>query len=229
MKKWLGIILSFTLLLGLLSACEEVETVPQKKHVPTMQPMSGNTISFNHVIGDVELKTTYDLGSYRLEDWRITDSKAVDFKVEVQKEKKDEEILIEHVHADVSIKARSAQLNGLTQDSMDNQYHGTSQDGFLINEKYPYKNIFAVEGFSKDIISGWSFYMGDYGQGSIDQERLTERNLYEEGAYGSELMIVYNVLIKEPGDTKYHVETFQDDLIIPTAYSITAVNKKSSE
>lgn len=58
---------------------------------------------------------------------------------------------------------------------MDDSYHGTSQDGFWINEKYPYQNKFAIEGFSKDLIDGWTFVCGSYGYGSISQERLTEK------------------------------------------------------
>lgn len=205
---------------GILSACgEPEETVAPNKDIPVMQPLSGNKISFDHQIGNSVISTTYDLGNYKLENWRITDSKTINMTVSVKSEPNGTEILLDHVHADVSIKATDPQLNGLTQDSMDNQYHGTSQDGFFINPTYNYNNIFAVEGFSKDIIDGWSFYAGDYGEGELESKRLTEGNLTSRGAYGSELSIVYNFLVKNPGDGKYHIESAVDQLIIPTASS----------
>lgn len=218
MKKF-KLILSLLcfLLIGLLSGCIiKEETIPVNYTIPTMKLYSGNEISFDHQVGGNIITTSYNLGNYKFEDWRITDSKSITFSVSVKEEKSNAEILVEHVHADVVIKATNPQLNGLTQDSMDNSYHGTSQDGFLINSKYPYKNVFAIEGFSKDIIDGWSFYAGGFGSGSISSKRLTERTLFNEGVYGSEISVIYNFLVKSPKEDKYHIETIEDRFIIPS-------------
>jgi hypothetical protein len=229
-KKLLGILFAGIMVTSLLSGCNlEEEQAKPNKSIPMMKPLSGNQISFDHQIGNSTITTSYDLGNYRLENWRITDSKAINMKVAVKKEQQGTEILVEHVHADVSIKASAAQLNGLTQDSMDNSYHGTSQDGFFINYKYNYSNIFAVEGFSKDIISGWTFYCGDYGTGEVTSQRLTEGNLLAHGTYGSQLSVVYNFLVKNPGEDKYHVESVVDELIIPTDSSIKQAQEKAKK
>ena len=216
----MSIVFAGVIATGILSACgmEPPETVKPNKNIPIMQPLTGNQISFDHQIGgNITITTSYDLGNYKLETWRITDSKTISMKVSVKSEPNGTEILVDHVHSDVSIKATDPQLNGLTQDSMDNQYHGTSQDGFFINPTYNYNNVFAVEGFSKDIISGWGFYVGDYGESELDSKRLTEGNLTSAGAYGSQLSVVYNFLVKNPGENKYHIESVVDELIIPTA------------
>lgn len=222
MKKFRWILNLLCLLqIGLLSGCVvEEEPIPVNPNIPMMKHYSGNEISFEHQVGGNIITTSYNLGNYKFEDWRITDSKSITFSVIVKEEKSDAEILVEHVHADVAIKATNPQLNGLTQDSMDNSYHGTSQDGFWINSKYPYKNVFAIEGFSKDIIEGWSFYSGSYGSGSITSKRLTETTLFREGVYGSEISFVYNFLVKSPEEDKYHIETIEDRFIIPSSYLI---------
>lgn len=223
-KSWMGLCSAVLLIATLLSGCTfpEPETIPVDRNIPTMESLSGNQVSFQHEVEGNIITTSYNLGDYKLENWRVTDSKQIHIEVGVKEEQKGTEILVEHLHADVSIKSTDPQLNGLTQDSMDNSYHGTSQDGFLINSKYKYSNIFAVEGFSKDIIDGWIYYCGDYGSGSITSKRLTEGNLLKAGTYGSQLSIVYNLLIKNPGDDKYHVTSIEDRIIIPTAASIQA-------
>lgn len=116
----------------------------------------------------------------------------------------------------MSLKSTNPQLDGLSQDSMDDSYHGTSQDGFWINEKYPYQNKFAIEGFSKDLIDGWTFVCGSYGYGSISQERLTEKNLTTYGkVYANKMQVVYDILIKYPKEDFYHVVSVLDEFLIP--------------
>ena len=61
----------------------------------------------------------------------ITDSKVIDMSAEVANIPEGATVLIEHVHIDMSLKATNPQLDGLSQDNMDDSYHGTSQDGFL--------------------------------------------------------------------------------------------------
>lgn len=128
-------------------------------------------------------------------------------------------VLIEHVHIDMSLKSTNPQLDGLSQDNMDDSYHGTSQDGFYISEKYEYQNKFAVEGFSKDLIDGWMFAVGSYGAGSISQERLTERTLVEYGdVYANKMQVVYDILVKYEGEEYYHVVSILDEFLIPVEY-----------
>lgn len=222
---------SFLLMLLLLPGCmmEEQEQAPVAENLPVLSPLNGNTITLSHELGEHVITTSYDLGDYKLENWRITDSKSLSFRVLPTKIEPGTEILVEHVHADITLKSTSAQLDGLTQDSMDNSYHGTSQDGFWISEAYPYHNIFAIEGFSKDLISGWEFYAGGYGSGGLSSDRLTENNLLENGTYGSKLTVVYNLLIKNAGESKYHIESFEDEILIPTKASLDAKVQKEKE
>lgn len=214
MKRYLITLITIVLVFGLVGC--HTETVPEEKNLEVLNTLDGSTLEKTHEIEYLKFITTYDTGDYDLSRWRITDSKTINMTAKVTNVPEGATILIEHVHIDMSLKSTNPQLDGLSQDSMDDSYHGTSQDGFWINEKYPYQNKFAIEGFSKDLIDGWTFVCGSYGYGSISQERLTEKNLTTYGkVYANKMQVVYDILIKYPKEDFYHVVSFLDEFLIP--------------
>ena len=214
MKRYLITLITIVLVFGLVGC--PTETVPEEKNLEVLNTLDGSTLEKTHEIEDLKFITTYDTGDYDLSRWRITDSKTINMTAKVTNVPEGATILIEHVHIDMSLKSTNPQLDGLSQDSMDDSYHGTSQDGFWINEKYPYQNKFAIEGFSKDLIDGWTFVCGSYGYGSISQERLTEKNLTTYGkVYANKMQVVYDILIKYPKEDFYHVVSVLDEFLIP--------------
>lgn len=214
MKRYLITLITIVLAFGLVGC--HTETVPEEKNLEVLNTLDGSTLEKTHEIEDLKFITTYDTGDYDLSRWRITDSKTINMTAKVTNVPEGTTILIEHVHIDMSLKSTNPQLDGLSQDSMDDSYHGTSQDGFWINEKYPYQNKFAIEGFSKDLIDGWTFVCGSYGYGSISHERLTEKNLTTYGkVYANKMQVVYDILIKYPKEDFYHVVSVLDEFLIP--------------
>ena len=214
MKRYLITLITIVLAFGLVGC--HPETVPEEKNLEVLNTLDGSTLEKAHEIEDLKFITTYDTGDYDLSRWRITDSKTINMTAKVTNVPEGATILIEHVHIDMSLKSTNPQLDGLSQDSMDDSYHGTSQDGFWINEKYPYQNKFAIEGFSKDLIDGWTFICGSYGYGSISEERLTEKNLTTYGkVYANKMQVVYDILIKYPKEDFYHVVSVLDEFLIP--------------
>ncbi len=204
-----------------LTGCSEEETVPEENNLEVLNSLKGSTLEKEHEIEGFEFVTTYDTGDYDLNRWRITDSKVINMTAQVRNVPSDATVLIEHVHIDMSLKSTSPQLDGLSQDNMDDSYHGTSQDGFLVSDKYRYQNMFTVEGFSKDLIDGWTFVCGSYGSGSITQERLTEKNLVLYGkVYANKMQVVYDVLVKYAGEDFYHVVSVLDEFLIPVEYEV---------
>ena len=156
MKRFIALVLLVVFTLC-LTGCMEEETVPEEKNLEVLSTLQGSTLEKTHEIEGFEFITTYNTGDYNLSRWRITDSKVINMSAEVANIPEGATVLIEHVHIDMSLKATNPQLDGLSQDNMDDSYHGTSQDGFFISDKYPYQNKFAIEGFSKDLIDGWMF------------------------------------------------------------------------
>ena len=218
MKRYLALILVVVLAFS-LTGCMNVETVPEEKNLEVLNTLKGSTLEKTHEIEGLEFITTYNTGDYDLSRWRITDSKVINMTAEVINVPEGATVLIEHVHIDMSLKSTDPQLDGLSQDNMDDSYHGISQDGFFISDKYQYQNKFAVEGFSKDLIDGWTFVCGSYGSGSITEERLTEKNLVKYGnVYANKMQVVYDVLVKYADEDFYHVVSVLDEFLIPVAY-----------
>ena len=218
MKRYIALIL-MVVFAFCFTGCVEEETVPVEKN---LEVLNGNTLEKTHEIEGIEFITTYNTGDYDLSRWRITDSKVINMTAEVTNVPECTTVLIEHVHIDMSLKSTNPQLDGLSQDYMDDSYHGTSQDGFFISNKYQYQNKFAVEGFSKDLIDGWTFVCGSYGSGSITQERLTEKNLVQYGkVYANKMQVVYDVLVKYADEDFYHVASVLDEFLIPVEYKAT--------
>ena len=218
MKRYLALILVVVLAFS-LTGCMNVETVPEEKNLEVLNTLKGSTLEKTHEIEGLEFITTYNTGDYDLSRWRITDSKVINMTAEVINVQEGATVLIEHVHIDMSLKSTDPQLDGLSQDNMDDSYHGISQDGFFISDKYQYQNKFAVEGFSKDLIDGWTFVCGSYGSGSITEERLTEKNLVKHGnVYANKMQVVYDVLVKYADEDFYHVVSVLDEFLIPVEY-----------
>lgn len=217
MKRYFALVLMVVLAFS-LTGCM-VETVPEEKNLEVLNALKGSTLEKTHEIEGLEFITTYNTGDYDLSRWRITDSKVINMMAEVTNVPEGATVLIEHVHIDMSLKSTNPQLDGLSQDYMDDSYHGKSQDGFFISDKYQYQNKFAVEGFSKDLIDGWMFVCGSYGSGSITQERLTEKNIVKYGkVYANKMQVVYDVLVKYADEDFYHVVSVLDEFLIPVKY-----------
>lgn len=218
MKRYFALVLMVVLAFS-LTGCMDEETVPEEKNLEVLNALKGSTLEKTHEIDGLEFITTYNTGDYDLSRWRITDSKVINMTAEVTNVLEGATVLIEHVHIDMSLKSTNPQLDGLSQDYMDDSYHGTSQDGFFISDKYQYQNKFAVEGFSKDLIDGWMFVCGSYGSGSVTQERLTEKNLVQYGkVYANKMQVVYDVLVKYADEDFYHVVSVLDEFLIPVEY-----------
>lgn len=230
MKRYLVLALIVLVSVFCLTGCLEieVETVEKEENLPVLDQLSGNNLEQTHNIEGFEFVTTYNTGDYDLSRWRITDSKVINMTAEVKNVPAGATVLIEHVHIDMALKSTNPQLDGLSQDYMDDSFHGTSQDGFLVNDKYQYQNKFAIEGFSKDLIDGWSFACGSYGSGYISQERLTEKNLVQYGnVYANKMQVVYDVLVKYQGEQHYHVVSVLDEFLIPVEYEAEVVENKT--
>lgn len=217
-KRYLTSLVACALALG-ITGCEPVEEVPEDKKLEKLENLSGNSLEKIHDIDGMKLTTTYNTGDYNLKRWRITDSKVINMTAKLSNAPEGATVLIEHVHIDMSLKSKDPQLDGLAQDSMDDSYHGMSQDGFFIDEKYEYENTFAIEGFSKELIDGWMFVAGSFGTGSVSDERLTENSLIRYGkVYANKMQVIYDVLVKYEGEEFYHVESITDEFLIPVKY-----------
>lgn len=216
----LRFILVVTLVLTLLLAgC--AERAPVARDLPVLNnDLPEGQLMRDHTIAGEEFKfkTSY-FTDYDTRHWRVTDSKTLRMTARISdltEQGKGVEVLIEHVHIDIAVKSKYALMDGWPQDSMDDNLHAGTQPGFWINEKYPYENTFAVEGFSESLLSGWGLFTGDLGYAQMKDKRLTEDNLVGSGGvYGNKVQVIYDLLIKYPGEPFYHTRSVVDEFLIP--------------
>ena len=104
---------------------------------------------------------------------------------------------------------------------MDNSFHGTSQDGFTVDDKTSYYRTFGIEGYTDQFYELWGYAFGGSGTIDSDYERLTEHNIINSGTYAERLSVVYDLAIKAPGDTKYHSVSVSDNILIPVSTDLS--------
>ncbi len=220
-RKLLYVISSF-MMIGLLTGCNiEKEVVEKDTSTKTIQtndigiPSLTQTLSIKDE--DFSLLVDYDICDYDLNKWRITDNKAVGMNVKTQNLPDGYEVSLDHVHADISLKSTEPQVNGITQDTMDDTYHGVDQDGFLINNDTEYYNIFSIEGYTEQFYKFWMYYNGTGGSNYI---RLTEKDLIDSDVYAEKLSVVYDVAIKKPNANRRYVKSVKSEILIPVSKNI---------
>lgn len=170
-------------------------------------PITGEQVGLR-----MSYRTDYDVNS-----WRITDSKTLAFSATLLGEAPSgATVLIEHVHVDVNLDARLGGFDGLPQDSMDDSLHTGAGEGFLVTAKYPYEDVFSIEGYSQSLISGWGYQVSGTGSTSISEQRLTEKNLREQGKVeANKFTFIYDVLIRYAPDEPFHKRVVVDEFLVP--------------
>lgn len=218
MTRKLGLLL--VVIVGLLSACVMPEPAPIEREIPVLNnDLAEGQLSRTHKVpGErFEFITSY-YTEYDTSRWRVTDSKNLKMqaRIKVLGEGEGVEVLVEHVHIDISLKSKYAMLDGWSIDSMDDKLHTGPQAGFLVTELYPYENIFAIEGYSETLIEGWGYWTSTYGYSELKEYRLTEDTLVKKGGvYANKVQVVYDLLIKYPGEIQYHTRSLIDEFLIP--------------
>lgn len=221
MKRSLLVGLVFMVLLAVLllgAGCAWEESVPVTDLPSLNNDLIGGTYSASSQVEGFtfvrEFSTSYDTSK-----WRITDSKSLLLKAWVTSTAN--EVLVEHVHIDVSLKATRPFFDGITQDSMDDSIHGGNQPGFLISSTQSYQCVFAIEGYSDTFLQGWGYACQYYGYAKVSKHRPSESGLRHEGVYGEKVQVVWDLAIKSPEDSLYHTVSVIDEFLVPTNPAVT--------
>lgn len=207
-------------MVALLSGCSMTAPVePEKTVMPVLKnDLEKGSLVIESVIEEegIRFKRSYST-PYNAKQWRITDSKNLKMQAWVSAPE-GATVLVEHVHAAVCLQSKRQDLDGWPQAEMDDKLHVGSQPGFLVTEKYPYENIFAIVGFSQTLIDGWGYASGGSGVMSISESRLTEDSLVKYGeVYGNKIQVVYDLLIKQKGEEYFHTRSLIDEFLIQVA------------
>ena len=217
MKHLRKVVLLVALTLAtLLVACAPEAALPNKQVEVLRNDLAEGSLRIPHEISGERFDFITEYSTpYNASEWQITDSKTLFMQATIKPHEdggEGVEVLVEHVHIDCNIQSEYAIMDGVNQDSMDDKLHVGTQPGFLVTEEYPYENYFAIEGYSQWLIEGWGYFNGSYGYTSLEQTRLTEGNLRERGGVvGNRFQVVYDLLIKYPGEDSYHTRSLVDE------------------
>ena len=164
---------------------------------------------------DFKLVCGYNIDTYDASNWRVTDSKDIGMTVKTKDLPEGYKVYIDHVHADVTLKSTSPQIDGIMQDSMDDTFHGQGQDGFYISNDEEYYNIFSIMGYTQDFYQLWGSAFGSYGSLNSSYQRLTEDNIRAVGTYAEKLVVVYDLSIQNPGADHVYTKSVISKVKIP--------------
>lgn len=226
-RKLLTVLLATMLFTTTFTGCEFYDTIPVDTTTDTLyesEDTDNPSISIPKLTQTLPVKNekfslsvTYDTGDYPLKDWHVTDYKCVNMDVTTKNLPEGYDVLVEHMHADISLVSTTQRINGITQDSMDNSFHGTSQDGFAIDDKTSYYRTFSIEGYTDQFYQLWGYAINGIGFSSSNYTRVTEANILYYGTYAERLIVIYDLAIKAPGEEKYHSVSVKSEILIPVA------------
>lgn len=231
MKKTMNLLaMSILLMLG-LTGCTYTDEVVEKDE-ETIQLEQDYETGQTKVIDEIavegepfKLICQYDTGDYSLDKWRVTDSKVINMTVTTTELPEGYTVYVEHVHADISLKSTEPQIDGITQDSMDDSDHRVPSKGFPVNNTYAYNSSFAIEAYTDQFYTLWGHAFGSYGSVSSSYERLTEGNIREVGTYAEKLSVVYDIVITTPECEEGYVKSVYSQILIPLTSEIKTVEK----
>lgn len=174
---------------------------------------------------DFTLLCTYDTDDYDLNNWRITADKSINMSVKTNNLPEGYSAHIEHMHADISLKSTDPQVDGITQDSMDDSDHRIPTKGFPISDEIEYNNTFAIEGYTDTFYKMWGYVCNGYGYTTGQKVRLSEYNLREAGTYAEKLSVVYDVVISTPECKEGYVTSVCSKILIPVTGEVKTIAK----
>lgn len=229
-KKILCVVLMTTLIFAMTGCTYITDEVPVDTETTTLETdyETGQT----KVVDEIEipgegfsLVCTYDTGNYPLDEWRVTTNKGINMTVTTKGLPEGYKAYIEHMHADIILKSTDPQIDGITQDSMDDSDHRNPTNGFYVNDTVSYNNMFSIEGYTEQFYTLWGYSCGEYGRVSSTYNRLTESNLRKVGTYAEKLIVVYDIVICTPECEEGYVRSVRSELLIPLTSEITMIEK----
>lgn len=233
MKKRIFVVLMIGVICWALESCNNITTTTEvikkdEKTIALENFKERQTSVTDEILIEGEpfsLICKYDTGNYTLNDWRVTSNKNINMTVNTSKLPDGYNVHIEHIHADISLKSTEPQIDGITQDSMDDSDHRIPTKGFPISDTIAYNNNFAIEGYTEQFYSLWGYAFNGYGTISSTYQRLTEGNLRKVGTYAEKLSVVYDIVISTPECEEGYVKSVYSEVLIPLVSKIETAEK----
>ena len=162
-----------------------------------------------------KLVANYSTDEKTYRSWRVTSDKFLYMDVYTEGLPADTEVYIDNVHVDTSLKSEYAIVDGIKQDTMDDHVHSSSLIGFVIDDKTHYYGVNQIEGYNDEFIHATTYAYNGFYSTTISSERITENDYINKlGVTGNKISIVYDLLIKKPGDKDFSNVSVKSDFVV---------------
>ena len=129
------------------------------------------------------------------ERWTVTSDKQLNMEIRTDGLPADTKVYIDNVHTDTTICSYYPQVDGVTQDTMDDRIHNSQMLGFPISDSNAYVGINQIEGQNETFISGFVHGYNGYSNGSISEKRFLESDYLEKAVYANKISSIIDLII----------------------------------
>lgn len=164
---------------------------------------------------DFKLVIEYNLDPDSSKEWHTTADKKIYITVYTKDLPEKTKVYIDNVHTDTKLISTYPNMNGITQDTSDDEIHNNLMYGFPISNTTKYNAINIIEGQTISFISSPS-YGSDTTEKSISEERYTEDEYLKHGVYANKISSIYGLLIQKGNDEPYGVDVSSDVIVLVT-------------
>ena len=142
-----------------------------------------------------KLVVSYQCELQEDERWTITSDKQINMEIRTDGLPSSVEAFVDNVHTDTTICSYYPQVDGITQDTMDDRIHNAQMLGFPISDSNSYVGINQIEGQNETFISGTVHGFNGYTNGSISEKRFLESDYLEKAVYANKITSVIDLII----------------------------------
>ena len=129
------------------------------------------------------------------ERWTVTSDKQINTEIRTDGLPAGTQVYIDNVHTDTTICSYYPQVDGVTQDTMDDRIHNAQMLGFPISDSNAYVGINQIEGQNETFISGFVHGYNGYSSGSISEKRFLESDYLEKAVYANKITSIIDLII----------------------------------
>lgn len=164
---------------------------------------------------DFKLVVQYKCELQEDERWTVTSDKQLNMEVRTDSLPSDTKVYIDNIHTDTTICSYYPQIDGITQDTMDDRIHNSQMLGFPIGNDTYYYGVDAIEGSNDSFVQSTTYaYTSYYGKSEYKLKRYTESDYLELGVYANKFQFVYDLLIQGPNDETPRCVSVNTDFIV---------------
>ena len=129
------------------------------------------------------------------ERWTVTSDKQMNMEIRTDGLPAGMQVYIDNVHTDTTICSYYPQVDGITQDTMDDRIHNAQMLGFPISDSNAYYGINQIEGQNETFISGTVHGFNGYSSGSVSEKRFLESDYLEKAVFANKITSVIDLII----------------------------------